>query len=511
MSKKIKLERAKNAKRNIVMALAHKLVSIILPFLVRTILIKKIGVDYLGVNSLFASILSILNITEMGFSSAVVYSMYKPIADNDQETICSLLYFYRKIYRFIGSVVLVIGILLIPFLDKFIHGSYPENINLTLLYLIYLCNTVLGYFMYSYLSSVIVAYQREDIISCIGIVISILLNGTQILMILISKNYYVYSILFPVFTIVNNLLIAVIVHRIYPQYRCEGALSKDILHDIKVRVTGLLISKICNTSRNAFDSIYISAFLGLTVTVIYNNYYYIINAITVILNIISHSILGGVGNSVVLETVEKNYEDMNKMNFIYMWISGWFTVCLLCLIQPFMQIWMGKDLMFPLSVVCLLCIYFYVLKMGDVRTVYVQVNGLWWENRFRSIIEAIGNIVLNYFLGKKFGVHGIIIATILTIFLINFGYGSTILFKHYFKEQNVKEYYRKHFHYMLVTGIVALGTYYLCQLVDIGNWSTIIVRLIICLIVPNIGYVFFYRKMEIFEKSIKWGIAILKR
>ena len=200
---------------------------------------------------------------------------------------------------------------------------------------------------------------------------------------------------------------------------------------------------------------------------------------------------------------------MNKMNFIYMWISGWCTICLICLMQPFMQIWMGKKLMFSMPVVWLLCLYFYILKMGDIRTVYVQVNGLWWENRFRAIAEAIGNIVLNYILGKYFGVYGIIIATILTVFIINFGYGSRIIFKYYFKEQNAKEYYFYHLFYMLVTGIIAIFTYFICRLINIGNIGNLIVRAIICCIIPNICYFLVYRKTKIFKKSISWGLRML--
>ena len=230
----------------------------------------------------------------------------------------------------------------------------------------------------------------------------------------------------PVVTIINNLRTYFVARHYFPQFKPNGELPDAVRTDIKSKVSGLMINKLTGVSRNAFDSIFVSMFLGLYETAVYNNYYYIMNAISSIMVLIIASLDAGVGNKVHTADVDENYNDMNCMNFIYMWISGVCTVCLVCLYQPFMRIWMGENMLLPFSAVALLCVYFYILCMGNIRSAYVQGTGIWWEQRYRAIAEAILNVVLNYILGKHFGVHGIILATVLSLFFINFCYGSSI-------------------------------------------------------------------------------------
>ena len=508
----MKLEKSKNAKRNIFAGLVNNIVKIVLPFLIRTVTIKTIGTDYLGLSNLFTSILSVLSVTELGFSNAIVFNMYKAIANDDEETICSLLNYYKKVYRIIGLIILVAGLTIIPFLSSFIHGSYPDDINLTLLYLIYLINSVLSYSLFAYYSSLLNAFQRNDIISNINSILSISQYACQALILLVLKNYYLYVVMLPVFTIVNNLCSAYFARKLYPSYTCKGRLDKQILSDIKVKVGGMMITKLQAISRNSFDSIYISSFLGLTYSAIYSNYYFIMISIVGILYIIINSITAGVGNSIASESIEKNYLDMTKMNYIYMWISGWCTICLFCLYQPFMKLWLGDSMMFPNSVMILFCVYFYSLKLGDIRSVYLEGNGLWWENRYKAIFESLANLILNFVLGKYFGVYGILIATIITILVINYGYGSRIVFKHYFGMDLINDYYSKNTRYAVTTLIIAGITYLTCFLVP-NNYVGFIVKGMICVVIPNLLYILFYRNSIEFSISIPWVIDLfhLKR
>lgn len=495
------MNRTKNAVRNIVTGFINKFVMLFFPFIIRTILIKKLGAEYLGLNSLFVSILQVLNLTELGFSSAIIFSMYKPIADGDKKTICGLLNFYKKIYRCIGLVLLIIGLLLLPFLTSLIHGTYPNDINIYILYLIYLVNTVITYFLFAYKSALITAHQRNDLINNVSTFVLILQYLIQIIVLLILKNYYLYIIVNTFSNILNNLLVAYIAKKRYPDYVCDGSISVEEKKEIKKRVFGLIVQKICATTRNSLDSIYISAFFGLNVVAIYGNYYYIMNSVTGILAIIVSSMTASVGNSIVTESKQKNYNDMNKFNFLYMWISGWCTICLLCLYQPFVKLWVGENFMFPISVVFCFCAYFYTLKMGDILSVYYTGAGLWYEGRIRAVLESILNIVLNYILGKKFGIVGIILATEISLFSMNFLYGSQIIFKHYFKNKKLLEYYKYNFIYCIVTIIGMVFTYKICLLFDLGDILTIIVRGIICIIVPNIIYYIFYFKLKSFKES----------
>lgn len=500
----MKLDRTRNGIRNMAWGGINKLIMIIVPFILRTLFIYSLGSEYLGLNSLFTSILTVLNLAELGFSNAIIYNMYKPIAENDVDTICALINYYKKVYRILGSVVLVAGLVCVPFLDKLINGDIPSGINLVTIYMLYLVNTAISYFLFSYKICILTAYQREDIISKVNIVLKVIMFILQAVVLIFFKNYYAYVILMIANTIITNIVTGYYSNKNYPQYRCKGSISKENHQTIRKNIEGLVIGKLCLVSRNAFDNIFLSLFLGLNVVTIYGNYYYIMTAVSGMLTIIMTSIGAGIGNSVATESVSKNYEDYMKFIFMYAWISGWCAVCMFCLYQPFMLIWMGKKLMFPLKDVVLICIYFYSLTMGDVRSQYSAATGLFWENRVYVFVEAVVNIVLNYVLGKYWGVHGIILATWISIFFINFCWGSSIIFQYYFKKYSAKEYYKAHMIYFF-NAIVATGiTYFITTKINGNIIVSFILKISVCVIIPNIYFVLIYYRKKEFVQSINF-------
>jgi len=419
-----------------------------------------------------------------------------------------LLNFYKKTYRIIGCSILLIGLLCIPFLPSLINGSYPSDVNLTCLYLVYLFNAVISYFLFAYLNSILVAYQRNDVISLINTIVTVALNCFQIFVVISTKNYILFSILLPISTIVNNIMMFVSVKRRFPQYCCEGTITSNEKKSIKQLVFGAFLQKASGVTRNAFDSMCTSAFLGLTLTAIYNNYFLIMNAVTVFISVLYTSVVGGVGNHVATKDKEKNYTEMKHIDFLYLWISGWCATCLLCLYQPFMSLWMGRDMMLEMPIVVLFCVYFYLLKLGDIRCIYAEANGLWWKHKYRAIVELIMNIVLNIFLGKLFGIYGIILATIITLVLCNYLWGTVITFENYFGKEYIIGYFKYQAIFSIVIAIVCIITYLLCSIIDIdSSIITIIVRFVICCIVPNIIFMlvfknnsdFYYLKKKLIE------------
>lgn len=503
----MKLERSKNAVRNIKVGIISNAVNLLLPFLARAVFIRTLGAEYLGVNSLFSSVLSVLSLTELGFSSAVVFSMYKAIAEDDTKSINALLCFYRKVYRYVGAIILGLGLLLIPFLPNLTRGSYPGDIDPLIVYLVFLFNTVISYFLFAYLNSLLTAFQRTDIDARINMLMNIGKNALQIVLLLTVKNYYAYLAIMPVFTVLSNIRTAMITKKMFPQYHPTGVLSREIKADIKEKVSGLMIQKVCGVSRNSLDSIFVSMFLGLTQIAVYNNYYLIISAVTGFMLVAATAVTAGAGNSVAMEGQQKNHDDMMRMNFIYMWLSGWFTACLLCLYQPFMRFWAGPELLLPMPSVALFCTYFYVLKMGDMITVYVDAKGLWWHNRYRALVESGANIVLNYVLGKYFGVNGIISATLISLFLINFCYGSTLIYRNYFTEMKAGDYFGFHARCALTTVVVCSATYLICKNLP-DTFAFVFARMGICTLAPNVLFYFLYRNTAMYRTSVPW---ILKR
>jgi O-antigen/teichoic acid export membrane protein len=490
------------AMNNIFWGIFNKIINIVFPFVIRSVIIYVLGTEYLGLNTLFSSILQVLNLAEMGISSAIVYSMYKPIANNNKPEVCALLNIYKKIYRVIGVIVFTVGLLFVPFLQNMINGSYPEDANLTVLYFVYLINTTISYYFFSYKAALLNACQQVSSVYNINTIIMSVQSIAQIIVLLVFKNYLLFILLLPLFTLINNLLIGYVSYKKYPEYIPSGKVQKDVIQSIKKRVAGLFITKICTTTRNALDSIFISAMIGLSAVAIYGNYYYIMGAIFGLVSIIVTSMTASIGNSMAKESVKKNYDDMRKIDFGFSWISGLCTIALLCLYQPFMKLWVGENLLFPYHMVILFALYFYTLCAGSIRAAYHDAAGLWWEARYRAILETIVNIALNFVLTLTMGVAGTVLSTIISIILINFGYGTSIVFKNYFKGISMKQYFIDHLKYLIITIIVATITVMLCNLITIDGVFEVVIKGIVCFVVSNLMFYLVYRKTNLFKSSL---------
>lgn len=495
--------RTLNTVRNMGVGMVSKVISIILPFIIRTILIYKLGADYVGLGSLFSSILQVLSVTELGFSSAITFCLYKPVAERQINEIQEWLTLYRHVYHVVGTVIGVVGICILPFLRYLIKGSYPSDINLYLLYLIYLSNTVISYFAFSYKNVVLIVNQRRDILGRIDITLSIIRSLVQICALQIVTNYYWYVLWFPVFTLVSNLTVNAVSNKVYPEYTAKrGEYNRSKLLEISNQIKGVAVGRISLVTRDSFDSLILSGLCGLTVVTIYSNYFYIISSISSILGVLLMSASASIGNSWVTETLKKNIEDHNRFDFYYMWISGWCTVCLICLFQPFMKIWVGEELMLPFPVMLLFCGCFYVDRLSQVRALYSEAAGLWWNFRYVTIVGAIANVALNFLLGYIWGITGILIATITTTFAVSFISISLITYKRAFKVSAAR-YYISNLLYALVTAIVGVGVYYICQMLDLQGLVEIGSKIAILVFIPNILFGLIYLAIPQTREYIK--------
>lgn len=507
----MKINRTANTVRNTVWGMLNNVIGMLLPFFVRTVMLYYLGTEYLGLTSLFTSVLSMLNLAELGFSSAIVYSMYKPISTNNVDEVCALLALYKKVYRVIGVVVLAAGLCTTPFLDLLIKGEYPADINIKAVFLVELLNVAVGYFFFAYKESILQAHQRTDISSKVLIVVRSIKYVIQILILIITHNFYLYIIISPISTVVMNCINYRLTTKQYPQYVCKGKLDKNKVSDIKKQVAGLMISKVCGVTRNGLDNIVLSAFIGLSVVAIYGNYFYILTSVHTMLGVIGVSMRAGVGNSIACESIEKNYADMRKFTFLYAWISGFCTSCCVALYQPFMRIWVGEKNLFSNSVMILFCVYFYLMTMTDVRNVYIDATGIWWQNKKRPVIETIMNLVLNIILGKLFGVIGILLATIISLLIVNIGYGSTVLFNEYFTNKSIKTYFLEHGYYILTVVVSASCTYFLSELIPFEGIGGLFIRGLICILSSNAIFAVFFFKHPMFKHVVPTLKLILKQ
>lgn len=502
--------RLENATRNIIFGFILKVYQIILPFVIRTALIYILGMEYVGLNSLFGSVLQVLNLTELGIGSAMIYSMYKPIIEHDTVKICALLNLYRKYYRVIGFVVGVIGISIIPILPRLISGKVTSNINIYILYGINLLTTVLSYWLFSYKNSLFIAHQRMDVMSKITLLTNSVQYILQLGLLLAFKNYYLFIIVTLITQILNNLLIAVKSIKLYPEYRASGKLDKESVKVINQRVKDLFTAKFGSVIVSSVDSIVISMYLGLTVLAVYQNYYYVITVVMGFITIIFSSCTAAVGNSLVVESINKNYNDFKKMTFIITWIISVASTCFMCLYQPFMKIWVGTKNCLNIKYVILFVIYFIVCELSMIWATYKDAAGMWHNDRFRPLIGATGNLVMNIVLVNYIGLYGILLSTIISYVLISMPWLIRNLFKYLFK-RNARSYILLLAKYIVICFTSCLLSYLICSKIEDNGFFVLIIKFIICMILSNLLFILCFYKTYEFKGVLQMFGKIVKR
>lgn len=224
------------------------------------------------------------------------------------QKICALMKLYRLYYRVIGFVIGGVGLVLTPFVPKLISGDVPSGLNIYILYLMNLAATVLSYWLFAYKNSLLQAHQRVDVVSKITLVTNTFQYAIQILILVLSHNYYYYVLAILATQIITNISTAIVVDKMYPRYNPEGNLDKDEIQQINHKIRDLFTSKIGFVVVDSADTIVISAFLGLTALAIYQNYFYILSSVMGFIAVVFTSCTAGIGNSIIVETAEKKLQ-----------------------------------------------------------------------------------------------------------------------------------------------------------------------------------------------------------
>ena len=504
------MSRTENAKRNIVWGVIKQVILVFLPFLTRTVLIHTLGINYAGLNGLFTSILQVLNLSELGISSAIIYSMYEPIANGDNEKVCALLNFYKRCYRIIGFIVVILGTCVVPFLPVLIKSDTPENINIYVLYLLNLFSVFMSYELYAYKMSLLNAMQKSNIVSLVEIISTLLKFVIQTIILLAFHNYYIYLIVAIIFGMSNNIIIAIVSTHMYPEFSCTGEIDDQDLRRIKKNVGGMIFERLGNVILFSVDTIVISAFLGLVDLGIYQNYYCIITAAVGFFGVIQTALTSSVGNALVLKSRKENYDDFRKFNLLYVLLAGWCGIIILNMIQPFMNIWLGTNYMLPDYFALFFALYFFIFKWCDMCYVYQTAAGLWWETKYVPIIAALVNFVFNIILVQTIGLVGILISTIISILFVYNTLMPYILFKKYFS--NISLFFNwltKQAIYLLSISVIAVITYKLCSFFDSIVVFDLIIRLSICFAVPFVLVFAILGRNEEFKDGVRFLRRIL--
>ena len=481
----MRLEIKKNAIKGTFWGTISKLISLFFPFVIRTIIIRRLGSEYAGLSSLFTSILQVLSLTELGFGTAMVFAMYQPIAEDNIIKQRAVLNFYRKIYFYIGLTMLVAGLAIAPFLGFFINGAIPQDINLYILYLIYLSNTVLSYFMFGYRSAIFSAYQRQDLISIVSMISNFVMYGLQIILLLTARNYYFFAVCLPLSTIMTNVFTYKLSEKYYPQIYPEGDISNEDKNNIYHKIKALLLHKIGGIILNSADTIVISVFLGLIILSNYNNYYYLINAVSGIIVILFSTLTAGIGNSLIIDNGEQKKEKFYNILYINGLIVSVCTCCFFSMYQDFIRVWVGNDKCLDYGIMILFCVYFYIHMIRRTILMYRDAAGLWEANKWQPIVSGGFNLIVNILLVQYVGVYGILISSILAQVLIDIPWESGLTTYSLLGEKPLK-YYSRIILFSIATCCSMIITGLLVQSVVINVYFKLLIELACSLICSGI-------------------------
>ena len=502
--------RTSNVIRNLIGGVGGQIFTSILSFVCRTYFIKLLGATYLGVNGLFANILSLLSLAELGIGPAIIFSMYKPIKDNDEAHIARLMNFYKTAYRIIACIVTACGLILLPFLPYLIKDTSGID-NLRLIFILILANTSVSY-LFAYKGSMLNADQKSYICVIFRNVFAVVQNIAQILLLIWTGNFLLYLIAQIITTFMANFVQAIYVDKKYPFLVKYKALKidKEEQKSIMRNVKGMMMHKVGGFVLNGTDNLVISKFVGVIAVGIYSNYLMIINLVKTYVAQLTGATSASVGNLIAGESCENTYRVFKSLFFIYAWIYAFCFVCFWVIFQPFIGLWLGGEYLLDEWTLFIVLINFFLNGLQECINTFTNATGLFWATRKKPIFECIINIGVSLFLAYFIGLPGVFLGT-LASFLATFWINPKVMFKEHF-QRKVAGYFLRFALYTVLAVGMGLGLNALCNLflTDISFWN-VVIRIGLCLIVPNIIWMLIFFKTAEFKYCLNIGKRIIRK
>ncbi len=447
--------RTEYSAKNTGVAVIARILAILMGFFTRIVFTHTLAAEYVGVNGLFTDILNVLALSEMGVGTAITFALYKPIADKDIEKQKSLMRLYRYFYRCVAGVVAVAGLILVPFLPNLMKDE-PDIPGLTFIYLMYLANSVLSYFMI-YKKTLIEASQQGyvDVLFHTGFLL--LQNAIQIVILLTTGNFILFLVTLIVCTLGYNISVSIKAERMFPYLREKSVepLPVEEKRDVFNNVRSMMMHKIGNVLVNNTDNILLAKLVSSIAVGCYSNYYLVIGSIRQVLNQVFIGITASVGNLGVSEDNEHVRKVYSASALAGMWMYGFAAIMLYLVIDPFIGFCFGKSYVFDPMITAVLCINFYLTGVRQPALVFRDSMGLFKYDRWVSLIEAVVNLLVSILLGIRFGIIGIFLGTMISTFITSFWVEPVIIFKYRLKVTPVY-YFAKLFIYTLLTLFMAV-------------------------------------------------------
>lgn len=432
-------KRTQKSLKNIVVAIVVQIITVLLSFVTRTLLVKSLGVESVSLNGLFTEVISMLSLTELGVGSAIIYNLYKPLAEGDKEKVCKLMRLFKKAYNIIALATFCIGVALLPIIHLLVNQVDYSNNYIRFVYFLFVLQTSASY-LFSYKVSLLNADQQKYIYSIIHLVFKCISTFVAACILFTTYNYLYYLISIIFFNIVTNFVASIVVDKKYPYLQENyGKLSSDETNKVFSNIKNLFIKNVSAKVTNSTDNILISTLVGTLSVGVYTNYSIILNAVKQFSVQISGALAGSLGNLFASEKNDHCIRVLNRLTFIFFIIASSLSVCLYCCITPFIEVWLGKNWILSDSVVFVCCINLFLDFCKIPLWQSLEVSGLFKKDKNISIIGTTVNLIVSIVLGLKIGISGIFWGTF-TTYVIQIVLKIRLLFKDYFNNSSMKYY-----------------------------------------------------------------------
>lgn len=505
--------RTKKAIKNIATSIISQIVIIILGFVSRKVFIDNLGTEYLGINGLLTNILSMMVLIEGGIGISIVYNLYKPLAENNKEQIIALVNLYKKSYRVLALIILIISIFLYPFLNKIMKTDISA-ISIILVYSIFVIKNIVSY-LNAYKWALINADQKGYILTINNLIFQIVTTISKIIILVLTKNYLLFLLIELIIFIIQNFVNTKTIRRIYPYLNDKVNVSLDskTKNNINKNIRAMFLHNIGGYLVFSTDNILISSFINVSTVGLYSNYTMIIGQLSGLLSPVISGIGAGVGNLIATENEEKIYEIFKTTFFISFWIYSFATIFLYNLLEPFINWWIGEGYLLNKFVFLVVLFNFYINGMRSVIGTYKSKAGLFVQDKYMPALEGVVNLVMSLILIKYLGLVGVFLGTTISTLIIPFWNQPRIVYKELLKK-SVSKYFITYLVYLMIMLGVGWITANLCNLIVSGySFTSLIVRGVVCVIIPNtIYFILFFntREFQYLWISIKNQINNLK-
>ncbi len=487
---------------NATVGIISQVLVIFFNFISRTIFIHFLSSEYLGLNGLFANVLTILSFSELGIGEAMVYAMYKPMKNKNREKISALMNYYQKAYYIIAIIVGIIGFILSFFIENIISGKPNIPENLQFLFLLYLMNTVVSYLL-SYKKSILFVDLKRYIVLYIQMIFTVIQIIFQFIVLYFYKNFALYYFIQIISTLGINLIVSFYVNKNYSWINNKNAtLEKKDKDEISKNVKSLAVTKMAGVIGSGTDNIIASNILGLKIVGLASNYTLIINAINGLLWSLLSGIVNSIGDFNVNSTIDERrriFDQLYLMSFIIFSICG---SCIIALINPFIEVWIGKEYVISVWVAFALVLSIFIGGLNFSAYSFRISLGFFKQVKVFYIAYPLLNIFLSIIMGKECGITGIFLATSISRLLtaeIGDGY---FVYKYGLNRRPINYFFMDFIYINIFLGL-SLFLYFFVNLIPLVGIIGLIIKSICCFLLSIIIVLIISSRVQSFNSLKK--------